>query len=117
GPRRVAPADRVAQKLALAREVGATDTVLAGGDPVETVAAIRDATDGGPDVCVEAIGLASTVELAVSCLPTGGAALLVGMTPAGERASFEVFPFVDGARRHVGSKHGCATPPGGFPHR
>ncbi len=49
--------------------------------PSATAAAIRDATDGGPDVCVEAIGLPSTVELAIACLPTGGTALLVGMTP------------------------------------
>jgi S-(hydroxymethyl)glutathione dehydrogenase/alcohol dehydrogenase len=115
GASRVVAVDRVEAKLALAREVGATDTVLAGGDPVETVAAIRDATDGGPDVCVEAIGLPSTVELAVSCLPTGGAALLVGMTPAGQRASFEVFPFVDGARRIVGSNYGSAVPSVDFP--
>jgi S-(hydroxymethyl)glutathione dehydrogenase/alcohol dehydrogenase len=115
GASRVVAVDRVEAKLALAREVGATDVVLAGGDPVETAAAIRDATDGGPDVCVEAIGLPSTVELAISCLPTGGAALLVGMTPAGERASFEVFPFVDGARRIVGSNYGSAVPPVDFP--
>ena len=73
------------------------------------------APDGGPDVCVEAIGLPSTVEIAIACLPTGGAALLVGMTPLGARASFEVFPFVDGARRIVGSNYGSAVPSVDFP--
>jgi S-(hydroxymethyl)glutathione dehydrogenase / alcohol dehydrogenase len=115
GASRVVAVDRVEAKLELAREVGATDTVLAGADPVETLAAIRDATDGGPDVCVEAIGLPATVELAIACLPTGGTALLVGMTPLGARASFEVFPFVDGARRIVGSNYGSAVPPVDFP--
>jgi S-(hydroxymethyl)glutathione dehydrogenase/alcohol dehydrogenase len=110
GAGRVVAVDRIAAKLRLAREVGATDAVLAGADAAATVAAIRDATDGGPDVCVEAIGLPATVELAISCVPTGGAALLVGMTPLGARASFEVFTFVDGARRIVGSNYGSAVP-------
>jgi S-(hydroxymethyl)glutathione dehydrogenase/alcohol dehydrogenase len=115
GASRIVAVDRVAAKLDLAREVGATDSVLAGSDAATTIEAIRAATDGGPDVCVEAIGLPSTVELAIACLPTGGTALLVGMTPLGARASFEVFPFVDGARRIVGSNYGSAVPPVDFP--
>jgi S-(hydroxymethyl)glutathione dehydrogenase/alcohol dehydrogenase len=115
GAARVVAVDRVAAKLDLARAVGATDGVLASGDAEATAEAIRDATDGGPDVCVEAIGLPATVELAIRCLPAGGAALLVGMTPLGQRASFEVFPFVDGARRIVGSNYGSAVPAVDFP--
>jgi S-(hydroxymethyl)glutathione dehydrogenase / alcohol dehydrogenase len=115
GAARVVAVDRVAGKLGLARSVGATDGVLAGDDPAATVAAIREATGGGPDVCVEAIGRPSTVEIAIACLPTGGSALLVGMTPVGARASFEVFPFVDGARRIVGSNYGSADPAVDFP--
>jgi S-(hydroxymethyl)glutathione dehydrogenase/alcohol dehydrogenase len=107
--------DRVPAKLDLAREVGATDTVLAGDDASSTLDAIRDATNGGPEVCVEAIGLPSTIEIAMGCLPNGGTALLVGMTPFGARASFEVFPFVDGGRRIVGSNYGSAVPAVDFP--
>lgn len=115
GAGRVVAVDRVPAKLELARAVGATDSVLAGDDVARTVAAIRAATDGGPDVCVEAIGLPATVEIAIAGLPTGGTALLVGMTPVGARASFEVFPFVDGARRIVGSNYGSAEPAVDFP--
>jgi S-(hydroxymethyl)glutathione dehydrogenase/alcohol dehydrogenase len=115
GAARVVAVDRVPAKLELARSVGATDVVLAGDDSASTAAAIREATDGGPDVCVEAIGLPSTVEIAIACLPTGGTALLVGMTPLRVRASFEVFPFVDGARRIVGSNYGSANPAVDFP--
>ena len=107
--------DRVPAKLELARGLGATDVVLAGDDPRATEAAIRDATAGGPDVCIEAIGLPSTIETAVACLPNGGTAVLVGMTPFGARASFEVFPFVDGGRRIVGSNYGSAVPSQDFP--
>ena len=107
--------DRVAAKLEAARALGATGTILAGGDGGETLAAIRDLTDGGPDVCAEAIGLPATIELAIASLPVGGTAVLVGMTPFGVRASFEAFPFVDGGRRILGSNYGSADPAVDFP--
>ena len=107
--------DRVAAKLDAARALGATDTILAGTDDAETLAAIRDLTDGGPDVCAEAIGLPRTIEMAIASLPTGGTAVLVGMTPFGVRASFEAFPFVDGGRRVLGSNYGSADPAVDFP--
>ena len=115
GAGRIVAVDRVTAKLDLVRELGATDAILAGDDAAATVAAIRDATAGGPDVCVEAIGLPSTIEIAIGCLPNGGTALLVGMTPFRARASFEVFPFVDGGRRIVGSNYGSAVPSIDFP--
>jgi Zn-dependent alcohol dehydrogenase len=37
------------------------------------------------------------------------------MTPLGQRASFEVYPFVDGARRIIGSNYGSAEPAIDFP--
>ena len=115
GAARIVAVDRVAAKLELARAVGATDGLLAGADPAETLNAIRDLTDGGPDTCFEAIGLPSTIETAIACLPTGGSAVLVGMTPFGVRASFEPFPFVDGGRRILGSNYGSADPAVDFP--
>jgi S-(hydroxymethyl)glutathione dehydrogenase/alcohol dehydrogenase len=115
GAGQIVAVDRVASKLDLARSVGATEGILAGPDPAETLAAIRDRTDGGPDTCFEAIGLAATIETAIACLPTGGTAVLVGMTPFGARASFEPFPFVDGGRRILGSNYGSADPAADFP--
>ena len=115
GAGRIVAVDRRPEKLELARELGATAVVLATEDDVATTAAIRDATDGGPDTCVEAIGLPRTIEIAIGALASGGTALLVGMTPFGARASFEVFPFVDGGRRIVGSNYGSAVPGLDFP--
>ena len=37
------------------------------------------------------------------------------MTPVGARASFEVYPFVDGSRRILGSNYGFAEPAVDFP--
>ena len=114
GAAQIVAVDRVPAKLELARSVGATDGLLATSD-AETLAAIRDLTDGGPDTAFEAIGLPATIETAIACLPTGGTAVLVGMTPFGVRASFEPFPFVDGGRRILGSNYGSADPAVDFP--
>lgn len=110
GARQIVAVDVSPEKLALAVELGATDGVLASDDDVATIAGIRDATDGGPDYAVEAIGRVPTIELAIATLPPGGTAVLIGMTALDERASFEVFPFVDGGRRIIGSNYGSANP-------
>jgi S-(hydroxymethyl)glutathione dehydrogenase/alcohol dehydrogenase len=112
---RIVAIDRVAGKLDVARSIGATDAILAADDAAATAEALRDLTDGGPDFVFEAIGRPSTVELAIAALPVGGTAVLVGMTPVGERAGFEVYPFVDGARRILGSNYGSAEPAIDFP--
>jgi S-(hydroxymethyl)glutathione dehydrogenase/alcohol dehydrogenase len=110
GASRIVAIDRVAAKIDVAREIGASDGLVAGGDPATTVEALRDLTDGGPDYVFEAIGRVETVELAIESLPLGGTAVLVGMTPIGARASFAVYPFVDGSRRILGSNYGFADP-------
>ncbi len=115
GADRIVAVDRVPAKLELARDLGATATVLAGPDPAQTDAQIRAATEGGPDFTFEAIGLAATIEQAIRLLPPGGTAVLVGMTPFGVRAGFEVFPFVDGSRSILGSNYGFAVASADFP--
>ena len=102
GASRIVAVDRVPAKLATAIAMGATDGLLAADDASETLAAVRDLTEGGPDYAFEAIGRPTTVELAIAVLPVGGTAVLVGMTPLADRASFEVYPFVDGSRRCPG---------------
>jgi S-(hydroxymethyl)glutathione dehydrogenase/alcohol dehydrogenase len=106
--------DRVPSKLDTATSVGATATILA-GDAAETLEQLRDLTDGGPDFVFEAIGRPETINLAIAALPIDGAAVLVGMTPHGVHASFEVYPFVDGSRRILGSNYGFADPAVDFP--
>ncbi len=115
GASRIVAIDRVETKLDVARSIGATDGLLAADDPDETIGALRELTDGGPDFVFEAIGLASTVELAVKALPLGGAAVLVGLTPLGVQAAFDVYPLVDGSRRILGSNYGFADPAVDFP--
>jgi S-(hydroxymethyl)glutathione dehydrogenase/alcohol dehydrogenase len=115
GAARIVAIDRVASKLEAAMAVGATDGLLASEDGAATIEALRALTDGGPDFAFEAIGRVATVQLAIECLPLGGTAVLVGMTPIDERASFAVYPLVDGSRRILGSNYGFADPAVDFP--
>jgi S-(hydroxymethyl)glutathione dehydrogenase / alcohol dehydrogenase len=116
GAAQIVAVDRVEAKLEVARSVGATDGLVARATTIDTIAALRDLTDGGPDYVFEAIGRIDTVELAIEALPLGGTAVLVGMTPVRDRASFAVYPFVDGSRRILGSNYGFADPAVDFPH-
>ena len=115
GAASIVAVDRVAAKLEAATAVGATATLLAGDDAAATRSALAELTDGGPDFVFEAIGRRDTIELAIAALPLGGTAVLVGMTPYGVRASFDIYPFVDGSRRILGSNYGFADPAVDFP--
>jgi S-(hydroxymethyl)glutathione dehydrogenase/alcohol dehydrogenase len=115
GASRIIAIDRSASKIETARSIGATDGVLA-TDAATTLGALRDLTDGGPDFAFEAIGRVETVELAIEALPLGGTAILVGLTLFEARASFGVYPLVDGSRRILGSNYGFADPATDFPH-
>ena len=115
GATRIVAIDRIEAKLAVATTVGATDGIRATPDRQATIDALRDLTDGGPDFIFEAIGRTDTVELAIEALPLDGTAVLVGMTPFEARASFAVYPLVDGSRRILGSNYGFADPPVDFP--
>jgi S-(hydroxymethyl)glutathione dehydrogenase/alcohol dehydrogenase len=115
GATRIVAVDRVPAKLDLALGLGATDTVLAGSDPAATDARILEKSGAGPDFTFEAIGLQATIDQAIRLLPPGGTAVLVGMTPFGVRASFDVFPFVDGSRSILGSNYGFAVASVDFP--
>jgi Zn-dependent alcohol dehydrogenase len=65
-------------KLALARRLGATDTVDARHD--DPVAAVRDRTgQRGADVAFEVIGTGTTIDQAIAMTRRGGQAVLVGL--------------------------------------
>ena len=48
-------------------------------------------------------------------VPYATRSFIVGMTPFGVKVSLEVFPFVDGSRRILGSNYGFAEPVLDFP--
>jgi len=69
----------------------------------------------GSDHMLECIGLTETVELAIDLVRPGGTVTLVGMTPQGHRASFDVYRLVEDGKRIIGSNYGSAVPARDFP--
>ncbi len=115
GATAVIAVDRVQDKLERAARAGATVGIVAGTDDDQTVAAVRKATGGGGDFAFEAIGLRSTIELAVRSVRAGGTIVLVGMTPLRVRASFDAFHMVDRSLRILGSNYGFTVGALDFP--
>jgi L-iditol 2-dehydrogenase len=72
--------DVAPEKLAMAAQLGATDTVDSRSAPVEK---ILELTGGlGADRAFEAVGIAATIELAIRSVRKGGAVTLIGnVTP------------------------------------
>ena len=92
GAGRLIVVDITEEKLAKAKEVGATDVV--NGAQVDAVEAVKELTGGGVDYSFEAIGLKKTVEQAWGMLAVGGTATVVGMMPFGEKVEvpgYEIF--------------------------
>lgn len=79
GASRIIAVDLLENKLAAAKEFGATDVVDAStGDAVQQV---MQMTGGGVDFAFEAIGLAKTAEQCFNMAKRGGKAVVVGMIP------------------------------------
>jgi L-iditol 2-dehydrogenase len=77
GVARVIAVDLEDNRLALARELGATDTINSGAG--DTVAEIMRLTGGrGADLAFEVVGISPTLNLALAALRRGGSAVLVG---------------------------------------
>lgn len=83
GASRIIAVDLLENKLAAAREFGATDVVDASkGDPIKQV---QEMTGGGVDYAFEAIGLMKTAQDAWGMARRGGQAVIVGMLPLAEQ--------------------------------
>ena len=87
GARRIIAVDVFENKLAMAKRLGATDTVDASS--TDPVAAIKELTGGGVDYSFEAIGLKKAAEQAFYCLIPGGTATVIGMIPVGQKVEIE----------------------------
>lgn len=109
GASRIVAVDVVAEKLDLARKLGATDVVDASAAD-DVVAALRDVVADGYDYVFDAIGKIVTTEQAIAALGLGGAAVIVGLPPQGERASFDPLSLAEGDQRILGSNYGSAVP-------
>jgi S-(hydroxymethyl)glutathione dehydrogenase/alcohol dehydrogenase len=87
-------------KLELAVQAGAHRTLLAS----------EAQQAAGADHVLECIGRVETIEQAIDLVRPGGTVTLVGMTPQGQRASFDVYRLVEDGKRIIGSNYGSADP-------
>jgi len=94
--RRVIGIDLAPQRLALAKTIGASDTIDA-GETDDVVAAVRALTAGkGADVCIEAAGRPETAKQCFGAVRTGGIVVFNG-----EQPSVTLSPSEDFIRRDV----------------
>ncbi len=108
GAERIVAVDTNPAKLELARELGATDTFLAGN--ADTVAAIRDATDGGVDWAVETAGVGEAMELAYAITARGGTTVSAGLPSGSRMVSYPHAAMVSDERTIKGSYMGSCIP-------
>lgn len=105
--------DLVPEKLALARQLGATDVIQAG--EVDAVAEINRLCPGGVDYAVEATGRPEVMAQALSCVRSqGGAAVIVGNVPYGEQLVLDPRQLNQG-KRLLGTWGGDSVPDRDYP--
>jgi Zn-dependent alcohol dehydrogenase len=78
---RIIAVDRHAGRLALARELGATDTIDASVD--DPIAAVHDICDGPADFALECTGVITVLRQAADSVGMLGTCVLIGGAPAG----------------------------------
>ncbi|MGC1503103.1 MAG: alcohol dehydrogenase catalytic domain-containing protein [Sulfitobacter sp.] len=104
GARRIVAVDMSAEKLAVAKEFGATDGVLA-SDPKPWRAAIN-AMGRGADAVIVTVGAIPAYDAAPRYLAGGGKVIMVGMPHSGGMSSYEPVTMAFMGQGMVGSKMG-----------
>lgn len=94
------------EKLSVAKSLGATTLIRA--DQTNASERIMERF-GGVDYAFEAIGRVQTIESLPSMLVPGGAAVLVGMTPTGARATIDPYLLADQGLRILGCNYGSSV--------
>lgn len=108
GARRIIAVDLEPARLALARELGATDALRS--DQGDVAAEVARLTNGaGADLAFEVVGISATLQIALASLRRGGSAVLVGnLAPKTD------FPLQAVVTREI-SLHGSCSSAGEYP--
>lgn len=104
GARRIVAVDMVEEKLEVAREFGATDTILA-SSPKPWAQAQR-ALGRGADAVFVTVGAIPAYEEAPRYIGYGGRVVMVGMPHGGQKASYEPVIAAFLGQGYIGSKMG-----------
>ena len=108
GARQIVAIDLADDKLGLARQLGATDTVNARAD--DAAEQIRALTGGGVDVAFEMAGSASAMELAYKITRRGGMTVTAGLPPPNATLALPLVNLVAEERTVMGSYIGSCVP-------
>ncbi len=104
GARRIVAVDMTEDKLAVAREFGATDTVLA--TEAKPWRAASKAMGRGADAVIVTVGAIPAYDTAMRYLAPGGRVIMVGMPHSGAASSYEPVILAAMGQGMVGSKMG-----------
>jgi len=114
GAEKVIAVDLLDNKLAYAKQFGATHTI--NNKDGEAVAEIKELTGGiGADYAFDAIGHVKVLEQGLECIRKAGTLVCVGMPNHQAHFAFTVFPFILAEKRILSSIYGSANPVIDFP--
>jgi Zn-dependent alcohol dehydrogenase len=112
GADRIIAIDTLESKLSLARQFGATDTLLSNEDPVK---ALKKMTGGGPDYAFECVGNGELAAAAYRAIRRGGLAVVVGVAKPGDSTSVRTMTLPFEEKTLTGSYFGSCVPRIDFP--
>lgn len=107
GAGRVIAVDLSPQRIAFARQLGATDAFEAGPSAAD---AIRDATKGGVEIAIETAGAIKALDLAYKITRRGGITVTAGLPPPDAKLELPAVSLVAEERTIKGSYIGTAVP-------
>ncbi len=97
------------EKLDLAVRLGATHTLLV-TPGMDVAARMKELVPEGLDYVFDAIGKIATTEQAIGALGLGGSAVVVGLPPTGQTASFDPLALAEADQRILGCNYGSTVP-------
>lgn len=108
GATRVVAVDLLPEKLAFARDLGATDTFLA--SDADCIEQVKQATGGGVDICLEMAGSVPALELAYRITRRGGTTVTAGLAHPSKAVAIQQVSLVAEERTLKGSYIGSCIP-------
>jgi len=114
GAERIIAIDTLESKLALAKQFGATDVLLAkAGEDVSK--ALKKLTAGGPDYAFECVGNGELAATAYRAIRRGGLAVVVGVAKPGDSTAVRTMTLPFEEKTLTGSYFGSCIPRIDFP--
>jgi len=113
GASRIIAVDRVKEKEAIARSMGATDVLMSGDETIEQVQSLTEGR--GADYVFETTGLPEVQELCLHAARPGGTVVLAGLAPMGSTTELPGSLITRQEKTVMGTYYGTASTARDFP--